>query len=150
LKGYGEVIDMSRVLNIAAALIAIVDIIGIVYALQNLTVPLDEGLLGVTVSQIRAFNSNVMEQITHLYQFTGLYMFGVTSTAAIIALIPFRKGEKWAWYTQLVIGGIALIGQLVIVYMAGVLLPAYMLPFNVLLIVLWLIGIVLPVKEVFS
>ena len=30
----------------------------------------------------------------------------------------------------------------------GVLLPAYMLPFNVLLIVLWLIGIVLPVKEV--
>jgi hypothetical protein len=149
LKGHGEVIDMSRVLNIAAALIAIVDIIGIVYALQNLTVPLDEGLLGVTVSQIRAFNPNVMEQITRLYQFTGLYMFGVTSTAAIIALLPFRKGEKWAWYTQLVIGGIALIGQLVIVYMAGVLLPAYMLPFNIVLIVLWFIGIVLPVKEVF-
>ncbi len=143
-------IEISKVLNIAAALIAIVDIIGIVYALQNLMVPIDEGLLGVTVSQIRAFNPNVMEQITHLYRFTGLYMFGVTSTAAIIALIPFRKGEKWAWYTQLVIGGIALIGQLVIVYMAGVLLPAYMLPFNVLLIVLWLIGIILPVKEFFS
>ena len=139
---------MSRVLNISAALITIVDIIGIVYALQNLMVPLDAGLLGVTVSQIRAFNPNVMEQITHLYQFTGLYMFSVTSTAAIIALVPFRKGEKWAWCTQLVIGGIALIGQLVIVYVAGVLLPAYMLPFNVLLIVLWLIGIVLPVKEV--
>ena len=142
--------DISRVLNIAVALIAIVDIIGIVYALQNLTVPIDEGLLGVTVSQIRAFNPNVMEQITHLYQFTGLYMFGVTSTAAIIAVIPFRKGEKWAWYTQLVIGGIALIGQLVLVYIGGDLLPSYMLPFNLLLIVLWLIGIVLPVKEVFS
>ena len=50
----------------------------------------------------------------------------------------------------MVIGGIALIGQLVLVYIAGNLLPAYMLPFNIVLIVLWLIGIVLPVKEVFS
>jgi len=138
-------------LDIAAGLIAIVDIIGIVYALQNLfLVPIDEGLLGITVSQIRAFNPNVLNQITILFQFTGLYMFGTTSSAAIIALLPYRKGEKWAWYTQLVIGGIALIGQLVLVYLAGSLLPAYMLPFNVVLIVLWLIGIFLPVREIFS
>ncbi len=127
------------------------DVIGIVYALQNLfLVPIDEGLLGVTVSQIRAFNPNVFNQINLLFQFTGLYMFGTTSSAAIIALLPYRKGEKWAWYTQLVIGGIALIGQLVLVYIAGNLLPAYMLPFNVVLIILWLIGIFLPIKELFS
>ncbi len=144
-------IDLSRVLNIASALIAIVDIIGVVYALQNLfLIPIDEGLLGVTVSQIRAFNPNVMDQITLLYQFMGLYMFGTTSSAAIIALLPYRKGEKWAWYTQLVIGGIALFGQLVLVYIAGNLLPAYMLPFNIILIILWLIGIILPIKEFFS
>ncbi len=142
---------MSKNLNIAAGLIAIVDVIGIVYALQNLfLVPIDEGLLGVTVSQIRAFNPNVLNQINLLFQFTGLYMFGTTSSAAIIALLPYRKGEKWAWYTQLVIGGIALIGQLVLVYVAGNLLPAYMLPFNVVLIILWLIGIFLPIKEFFS
>ena len=144
-------IEFSRILNIASALIFIVDIIGVVYALQNLfLIPIDEGLLGVTVSQIRAFNPNVMDQITILYQFMGLYMFGTTSSAAIIALLPYRKGEKWAWYTQLVIGGIALFGQLVIVYIAGNLLPAYMLPFNIILIILWLVGIVLPVKEFFS
>jgi len=77
-------------------------------------------------------------------------MFGTTSMAAILALLPYRKGEKWAWYTQLVIGGIALIGQLVIVYIAGNLLPSYMLPFNIVLIILWLIGIILPIKEFFD
>ncbi|MEJ2281503.1 MAG: hypothetical protein P8X97_06285 [Candidatus Bathyarchaeota archaeon] len=141
---------MSKNLDIAAGLIAIVDIIGIIYALQDFLVPIDEALLGVTVTQIRAFNPNVLNQITLLFQFTGLYMFGTTSMAAIIALLPYRKGEKWAWYTQLVIGGIALIGQLVIVYIAGNLLPSYMLPFNIVLIILWLIGIILPVKEFFS
>ena len=142
---------MSKFLNIAAGLIVIVDIIGIVYALQNLfLIPINEELLGITVSQIRAFNPNVMNQITLLFQFTGLYMFGTTSSAAIIALFPYRKGEKWAWYTQLVIGGIALFGQLVLVYIAGSLLPTYMLPFNIVLIILWLIGIILPVKDFFS
>ena len=142
---------MSKSLNIAAGLIAIVDVIGIAYALQNLfLVPIDEGLLGVTISQIRAFSPNVLNQIISLFQFTGLYMFGTTSSAAIIALLPYRKGEKWAWYTQLIIGGIALIGQLVLVYIAGNLLPAYMLPFNIVLIILWLIGIFLPIKEFFS
>ncbi|MEJ2113492.1 MAG: hypothetical protein P8X62_07330 [Flavobacteriaceae bacterium] len=137
-------------MDIAAGLIAIVDVIGIIYALQDFLVPIDEVLLGVSVSQIRAFNPNVLNQITILFQFTGLYMFGTTSMAAIIALLPYRKGEKWAWYTQLVIGGIALIGQLVIVYIAGNLLPSYMLPFNVVLIIFWLIGIFLPIKEFFS
>ncbi len=141
---------MSKKLDIAAGLIAIVDVIGIIYALQDFLIPIDEALLGVTVSQIRAFNPNVLNQITILFQFTGLYMFGTTSMAAIIALLPYRKGEKWAWYTQLVIGGIALIGQLVIVYIAGNLLPTYMLPFNIVLIIIWLIGIILPVKEFFS
>jgi hypothetical protein len=144
------VIKLSKKLDIAAGLIAIVDVIGIIYALQDFLVPIDEVLLGVSVSQIRAFNPNVLNQITILFQFTGLYMFGTTSMAAIIALLPYRKGEKWAWYTQLVIGGIALIGQLVIVYIAGNLLPSYMLPFNVVLIIFWLIGIFLPIKEFFS
>jgi hypothetical protein len=144
------VIKLSKKLDIAAGLIAIVDIIGIIYALQNFLIPIDEVLLGVTVTQIRTFNANVMDQITILFQFTGLYMFGTTSMAAILALLPYRKGEKWAWYTQLVIGGIALIGQLVIVYIAGNLLPSYMLPFNIVLIILWLIGIILPIKEFFD
>jgi hypothetical protein len=142
--------NLSKKLDIAAGLIAIVDIIGIIYALQDFLIPIDEALLGVTVSQIRAFNPNVLNQITILFQFTGLYMFGTTSLATIIAVLPYRKGEKWAWYTQLVIGGIALIGQLFIVYLAGNLLPSYMLPFNLVLIILWLIGIILPIKEFFS
>ncbi len=90
-----------------------------------------------------------MDQITHLYHFTGLYMLGTTSTSAVIELIPFRKGEKWSWYTQLFIGGVSLFGQFILVYLDGNLLPAYYLPFNIVLIILWLVGMVLPIKEFF-
>ena len=91
-----------------------------------------------------------MDQITLLYQFTGLYMFGCTSLSAFIALIRYRKGEKWAWYTELVIGGITLLGQLFLVYIGANLLPSYFIPFNIILVTLWIVGIALPIKEFFS
>jgi len=95
----------------------------VLFGLMNLfLVPVEEGLLGVTVSEIRAFNPNVMDQITHLYQFTGLYLLATGLSSVVIALIPYRWGEKWAWYTQLIIGGLALIGQFILIYITGNLL----------------------------
>lgn len=123
----------------------------VLFGLMNLfLVPVEEGLLGVTVSEIRAFNPNVMDQITHLYQFTGLYLLATGLSSVVIALIPYRWGEKWAWYTQLVVGGLALFGQFIIVYIGSALLPAFYLPLAIILIILWLVGMVLPVKKILS
>ena len=140
-----------RVLNIASALLFIVGIIGVLFGLVSLLfVPIDEGLLGVTVSEIRAFNTNVMDQITLSYQFSGLYLLATGLLSCIIALLPYRWGEKWAWYTQLVVGGLALFGQFIIVYIGSALLPAFYLPLAIILIILWLVGMVLPVKKILS
>jgi hypothetical protein len=145
------VINFSRILNVASAFVFIPAIMAVLFGLMNLfLVPVEEGLLGVTVSEIRAFNPNVMDQITHLYQFTGLYLLATGLSSAVIALIPYRWGEKWAWYTQLIIGGLALTGQFILIYITGSLLPAYYLPLGITLIILWLVGIVLPVKKFFS
>jgi len=146
------VIEFSRVLNIASALLFIVGIVGVLYALQDLflAATVDEGLLGVTASQIRDFNPNVMDQITLQNQFTGLYMLSMALIFCVISLVPYRKGEKWAWYTALVIGGLTLFGQLIILYIGGSILASYLVPLAIILIVLWIVGLVLPVKEIFS
>jgi hypothetical protein len=145
------VIEISRVLNVASAIVFIPAIMAVLFGLVNLLlVPVEEGLLGVTVSEIRAFNTNVMDQITHLYQFTGLYLLATGLSSVVIALIPYRQGEKWAWYTQLIIGGLALIGQFILIYIAGSLLPAFYLPLSIILIILLLVGVILPVKEIFG
>jgi hypothetical protein len=145
------VIEISKVLNVASIVVFIPAIMGVLFGLINLLmVPVEEELLGVTVAQIRNFNVNVMEQITYLYQFTGLYLLCTGLSSCIIALIPYRKGEKWAWYTQLVFGGLALVGQFILIFIDSALLPAYYLPLSIILIIIWLIGIILPVKEFFS
>lgn len=144
-------IEFSRILNAASAFVFIPAIMAVLFGLMFLLlVPIEEELLGVTVSQIRAFNTNVMDQITLLYQFGGLYLLATGLSLGAISLIPYRRGEKWAWYTQLIIGGLALIGQFILIYIGSALLPAYYLPLSIILIILWLSGMVLPVKEIFS
>jgi hypothetical protein len=145
------VIEFSRVLNVGSALLFIVAIMGVLYGLMFLLfVPIEEELLGVTVSEIRAFNTNVMDTITMESQLTGLYLLVTSLSGCFIVLIPYRRGEKWAWYQQLLITGLGLFGQFILIYIGSALLPAYYLPVAIILIILWLVGIVLPVKEIFS
>jgi hypothetical protein len=83
-------------------------------------------------------------------QFKGLYLFGCGLFFTPIALVPFRKKEKWAWYTTLGAGGVALIGQLILAYLAGSAIDSMHLPAAALLVVLWGIAIGLSAKQVFA
>lgn len=83
-------------------------------------------------------------------QLSGFYLFGCGLFFTPIALFAFRKGEKWAWFTALISGGIALVGQLVLTFLAGSNVPSFALPAAALLVVLWAVAMVLPVKEVFK
>jgi hypothetical protein len=70
------------------------------------------------------------------WQFSGFYLFGCGLFFTPIALIPFRKGEKWAWYTALGAGGIALVGQLILVYLIGSVVDSAFLPASLMLVIL--------------
>ena len=118
---------MNRTLDIAAALILIGTIAAMILGLQEL------------------FTKTTLEG-----QFSGFYLFGCGLFFTPIALIPFRRGEKWAWYTAFIAGGIALIGQTVLVYNAGSAMDAIYLPSSVILVLLWIIGIALPAKQILS
>jgi len=116
-----------RILDVASALILVGTILAIIFGLIDL------------------FTKTTTEG-----QLAGFYLFGCGIYFTPIALIPFRKGEKWAWYTALISGGITLVGQLILVYHEGSNLPSFILPVTALLVVLWAVAIVLPYKEIFK
>ena len=114
-------------LTVASALILVGTILAIVLGLQEL------------------FTKTSMDG-----QFSGFYLFGCGLFFTPIALVPFRRGEKWAWYTALIAGGIALLGQLALVYIAGAALDSMFLPASIILVVLWAIGIAISAREILT
>ena len=143
-------IDLSRVLNVASALLFIVAIFGVVFGLQLLVLAPLEAEVGVTESEIRAFNPNVLDKLTLTHRFEGLYMLSLSLALCFISLAPFRKGEKWAWYLTLGTFGLALVGQVILTYMGTNFLAAFYLPAAIILVILWIVGLILPVKEFFG
>lgn len=147
-------IEFSRVLNVAAVLLVIVALGGIVYALQSLFLaPSDsefQELFGLTISEVRAFNPNLMDKITLVYHFDAVNMLGLSLSLIFISLLPFRQGKKWAWYAVLVIFGVGLLGQLILVYTNANVLTSFYLPSSIVLVILWLVGLLLPIKEFFK
>ena len=145
---------MSRILNVGSALLIIVGIAGMIYGLQELFLfaYLDEELIGVTASEISAFNQNLLDSIKLKSHFEGLYMLSTALIFCIISLIPYRKGEKWAWYTALGMGGLTILGQLILIYIgvAGAISASYLFPLAVLMVILWIVGLALPAKEILS
>ncbi len=118
---------MSRMLTVASVLILVGTLLAIVVGLMDLfTKPETYG------------------------QLSGFYLFGCGLFFTPIALIPFRKGEKWAWYTALIAGGLTLVGQLILSYLAGSALPSFVLPAAVGLVAMWMAAIAISAKEVLS
>ncbi len=142
---------MSKSVDIGAALLFITTIVGIAVALQYLfTVPFDEALLGSTISQIRTFNANVMDTMILVGRLSGLYLLTTALLGVFILALPFRKGEKWAWYATLAVIGIGLLGQFGLVYFAGALLPSYIMPVATVLILLWAAGLAVSARSFFK
>jgi hypothetical protein len=123
---FGGESEMNRILVVSSALILVATILAILLGLQEL----------ITKTTLDG-------------QFSGFYLFGCGLFFTPIALMPFRKGERWAWYTALGAGGIALIGQLVLAYLAGSALDAIFLPAAIMLVVLWGIAIALSATQIF-
>lgn len=141
---------LSTVLNVAAVLLFIVAMFGVIFGLMLLVLAPLDAEVGVNESEIRAFNPNVADKLTLTHRFEGLYMLSLSLGLCFISLVPFRKGEKWAWYLTFGIFGLALVGQTILTYIGANILAAFYLPAAILLVILWIVGLLIPVKEFFS
>jgi len=118
-------------------------------SLTNLFQPtlyIDEEYLGVTVSQIRDFSPNLMVVIQNLIQIVGLYLLIAALSICFISILPYRKGEKWAWYAVLVLGGTFMIGGAILFITTYSVLGIL----DITLVILWIVGLALPAKEILS
>jgi hypothetical protein len=147
---------MSRSLNIGAVLLLILGIWFMVESLMMLFTPqmyldvwipmMNEELRPITVSEIEALGQNLLGFITFTTQMLGLVAVFASLLFLVIILIPYRKGEKWAWYTMLVIGGIYMVGALSLTYIG---MTAHV-PITTVMVILWIAGLALPAKEILS
>ena len=146
---------MSRNLNVGSAWLSVLGIFfvfgGIVEAFSLVPSEFsEEELLGVTLSQIRDFSPKLVDSMELAVQTRGLYMLLFGLFWSVISLVPYRNGEKWAWYALLVIGGIFVAGWLIVSY-TGVttgLLPSSSIPVTIILLILWMVGLALPAREI--
>jgi hypothetical protein len=149
---------LSRSLNVASVLLFVVGLLGSLYGLQRIFLPslqgmflptlsIGEELLGVTISEIRDFSPKLMDIIQNLIQITGLYLLAGALALCFLSLLPYRKGEKWAWYAILVIGGTAAIGGQILFVTTFSIPPGIL---DIILVVLWIVGMALPAKEILS
>jgi len=127
----------SKTLTIASVLLFIIgawNILGGLWALFLSTGYLElwMKMYGAPVSQT--------DFMIHMDQVYGLHTLGIGLFICVIALIPYRKAEKWAWYTILVVGGILMLGMLV--------LWTPHAPISVIFVILWIVGLVLPYKQI--
>jgi len=144
---------LSKILNVASALLFILGIVDVLSGLEHLFLPTDtiNSLLvasgvNLTVSQIQDFSPSLLGFIYLKIQMYGGLSLSSGLSTSVIALIPYRKGEKWAWYSVLVIGGIGMFAGLVLTYIG---MPS-VLPLMLVAVILWIAGLALPAKEILS
>ena len=76
--------------------------------------------------------------LTMAVQFYAVYHFIALVLLAIVAVIPLRRAEKWAWFSILVFGGIGL--------GFGIALWAPYAPFMYVLFAMWVAALALSAK----
>jgi len=85
---------------------------------------------------------------TIVVQTRHMGVFGLTTSIAMLFVLftGFKKGQKWAWWAFLFVGGIAWLYGLVMQISEGDMMN---LVGHVIGTGLWLIGILLPIKALF-
>jgi len=142
---------LSKILNAASVLLLILGMLDVISGLEHLFLPTDtiNSLLvatgvNLTISQIQDFNPSLLGFIYLKIQMYGGLSLSSGLSTSVIALIPYRKGQKWAWYSILVIGGIGMFWGLVLTYIG---MPS-VLPLILVAVILWIVGLALPAKEI--
>ncbi len=76
--------------------------------------------------------------LTMAVQFYAIYHFVALALLAVVAVIPLRRAEKWAWFSILVLGGIGL--------GFGIALWTPYAPFMYVFVAMWIAALALSAK----
>jgi hypothetical protein len=123
-------------LNAAAILICIIAAYGVFESIWALVAT--EGFIQ-TWAAMMGTTAKESAVLTMAVQFFAVYHLVALVSLAIVAVIPLRRAERWAWITILVLGGISL-GS------TGILWAPYA-PFFYVLLAMWIGALALSAKS---
>ena len=122
-------------LNAAAILICIIAAYGVFESIWALVAT--EGFIQ-TWAAMMGTTAKESAVLTMAVQFFAVYHLVALVSLAVVAVIPLRRAERWAWITILVLGGIGL--------GSAIALWAPYAPFFYVLLAMWIAALALSAK----
>jgi len=133
-------------LRAAVVILVIMLVYAGVYSLMSIIAPrlMVAGALKAVTEKIPADAEKVLKGVQRNQ---GLYALTTTISGFFVLFAGYRKAQKWAWYAFLVVGGIAWLWGLVFAIVTANVMDIFMMVTGM---ILFLVGLLLPIKEFFG
>ena len=122
-------------LNAAAILMCIIGAFGVFQGIWGIAATES---FTQTWAEMMGTTANGSAVLTMAVQFYAVYHFIALALLAVVAVIPLRRAEKWAWLSILIFGGIGL--------GFGIVLWAPYAPVMYVLLAMWVAALALSAK----
>ena len=138
-------------LKVAVVILVIMLAYGGVYALMSIIVP--KATMGSTFKARtgKALDSvqdaDYLGVLVGIHRQLGLYALTTTISGFFVLFAAFRKAQKWAWWCFLVVGGIAWLWGMISAIVIG---DKVNMPLQIIGMVIFLVGILIPIKVFFA
>ena len=118
---------------------------GVTYLAATTLMPYDLEYIRMSSADILNFSPKLHNLILVFLKLMGLSGLLIMANGIVITLIPFRRGERWAWISLFAVGLIDLISLLAVTFYVGAWIKWVMLA----LIALFLVAMLIPVRDFF-
>ncbi|MFB0523491.1 MAG: hypothetical protein ACETV1_07025 [Candidatus Bathyarchaeia archaeon] len=140
--------DRLKVSSVLLVVIGVAVIaIGVMYISTPRIMSYHENFIGMTHEEIIDINPRLADMMLVLLKGIGVCSIGLGILGIAVSVKIYREGEKWAWYAMLVIGGTVVIGGQILFVTTFSILPGIL---DIILAILWIVGMALPAKEILS
>ncbi len=120
----------------------------LVSSFEGLGNPLDpgavRGITGMSWEEIVTSTPGVARFISEVIRMSSLFQLGWSLLGTLIAAIPYRKGESWAWYVSWYTPILFAIIATRLLIFGGIVWPLF-----ILLLIVSLLGLLLPYRKFF-
>ena len=117
----------------------------VAYIAATTLMPYHLDYIGISSADVQNFSPKLHNLILVFLKLIGVYQLLIVANGIVITLIPFRRGERWAWISLFAIGLIYTISNLAATFYVGAWIKWGLL----VLTVLFLVAMLIPVQDFF-
>jgi len=138
-------------LKVAVIILIVMLAYGGIYSLMGIIVPkvvMRSALMAITGKTLaEARDAGYLGALSGERRSCGLYALTTTIAGFFILFVGFRKAQRWAWWSFLIVGGIAWLWWLIFGIAIG---DKVQIPLAAIGMVIFLVGLLLPIKAFFG